>query len=132
VANKCFFDSNILLYLLDENDLRSIVAERLVKAGGIISVQVLNEFANVATKKFGMTPAAIVESLKPIRDDCEIVPLEVPIHDLAMEIKSQIKIGVHDANIVAAAMLTGCTTLYSEDLNHGQRVGRLEIRNPFK
>jgi predicted nucleic acid-binding protein len=131
-TTKCFFDSNVLLYLLEDDDPRSAVAEQLVRAGGTISVQVLNEFANIATKKFKMEPAAIVDSLAPVRGVCEIVPLELSTHDLSLEIKSVVTIGLYDANIVAAAILAGCDTLYSEDLNHGQRIGGVEIRNPFK
>jgi predicted nucleic acid-binding protein len=131
VADKCFFDSNVLLYLLEDDDLRSAKAKELVNAGGTVSVQVLNEFANVATKKFRMNSSAIVEVLLPIRDACEIAPLDLSIHDLAMAILNSTNLGVYDASIVAAAELTGCSVLYSEDMSHGQRIGGVTIVNPF-
>jgi predicted nucleic acid-binding protein len=132
VAAKCFFDLNILLYLIERDDPRTAVAKKLVDAGGTISVQVLNEFANVATKKPRMSPGDIIEVLMPVRDACDVVAVDLATHDRAMEILSTTNLGVYDATIVAAADLAGCETVYSEDMNHGQRIGRVEIRNPFK
>jgi predicted nucleic acid-binding protein len=132
VAARCFFDSNILLYLIEKDDTRTAIAKKLVDAGGIISVQVLNEFANVALKKPRMSPADIIEALLPVRDACEVVDLDLATHDRAMEILLTTNLGVYDASIVAAADLAGCEVVYSEDMNDGQRIGRVTIRNPFK
>lgn len=126
-----FFDSNVLLYLIGEDEQRRDVAKALVEGGGTISVQVLNEFANVAAKKLRMEGRNIVEALMPIRDALHVVPLGPETHDLAMEIFSKTNFGVHDCNIIAAAELSGCDVLYTEDMNHGQRVGRVMLNNPF-
>jgi predicted nucleic acid-binding protein len=132
VAARCFFDSNILVHLVGQDERRKSSAKVLVDAGGVISVQVLNEFANVAAKKMRMKGEQIVGALLPIRDACELVPLTLEIHDLAMDIFSRTNFGVYDCNIIAAAELSGCDVLYSEDMTDGQRVGRVSIRNPFK
>jgi predicted nucleic acid-binding protein len=131
VADKCFFDSNILLYLIEDDEPRTSIAKKLIDIGGTISVQVLNEFANVAVKKAQFTPQQILDSLAPVRDACEVMALDVETHDLAIEIMSKTNLGVYDANIVAAAELAGCDVLYTEDLSHGQVIGRVTVCNPF-
>jgi predicted nucleic acid-binding protein len=127
-----FFDSNILLYVVDNRAIKTEVAERLVFEGGTISVQVLNEFVDVARRKLKFSMPKILEALSLVAKDLKVVPLTQETHQLAMEIILASDIRTYDANIVAAAELAGCDVLYTEDLNHGQRFGRVEIRNPFK
>jgi predicted nucleic acid-binding protein len=131
VAAKYFLDSNILLYIIDEDALRTPIAKRLAATDFVISVQVLNEFVNVATKKFKLEPVAVRDALEPIRLVGELVPLTIKTHECAWEIFCTTNFGIYDANIIASAKLSGCDVLYTEDLNHGQRVDRVEIRNPF-
>jgi predicted nucleic acid-binding protein len=95
-------------------------------------VQVLNEFVNVSIRKYGANVEAAALALMPIRFTCEVVSLTLETHLLAIEIARAIKVNIYDANILAAAELAGCNILFSEDMNHGQRVGRVTIRNPFK
>ena len=49
----------------------------------------------------------------------------------ALDVQERYKFGFHDALIVAAALETGCPRLFSEDLQHGQRIEGLTIKNPF-
>ena len=129
---KPFFDTNILLYLLSEDATKADQAEELIANGGVISVQVLNEFAAVASRKLGMSWSEIRDVLGPIRDVCEIVPITVEIHDRSVEIAERYGFSFYDATIVASALRAGCNTLYSEDLQDGQVIDhRLTIRNPF-
>jgi predicted nucleic acid-binding protein len=65
-----FFDTNVLPYLLSGDASKADRAEALVAAGGIISVQVLNEFASVASRKLGMSWPEILEVLETIRAVC--------------------------------------------------------------
>ncbi len=127
-----FFDSNILLYLIDHDEIKSPVAEELVFGGGTVSVQVLNEFVEVALRKLKLPAQTVSELLGLIAKDLEIVPLTHETHKRAMQFMAGADIGTFDANIVAAAELSGCELLYTEDLNHGQKFGRVTIRNPFK
>jgi predicted nucleic acid-binding protein len=131
VVGKCFLDSNVLLYVIDEDALRTPISKKLAAGEFVVSVQVLNEFMNVAAKKFRLEPAAIHEVLEPIKFFGEIVPLTIETHERAWEIYCATNLGVYDANIVAAAELAGCDVLYTEDLNHGQVIGRVTIVNPF-
>ncbi len=130
---KAFFDTNVLLYLLSADAAKADRAEDLVAAGGVISVQVLNEFASVAARKLGMSQAEIREILASLRAVCAVVPLTLEIHDRAMQLAERYGFAIYDALIVGAAREAGCDTLYSEDLQHGQVIdGALTIANPFR
>ena len=129
---KAFIDTNILLYLLSEDSNKADPAETIVRAGGTISVQVLNELANVTHRKLAMSWMEINELLALIRLLCSIEPLTIETHDLGILIAERYKLSVYDAMIVAAALLGGCDTLYSEDMQDGLLIdNQLRICNPF-
>ncbi len=131
-GTESFFDTNILLYLLSGESDKAYHAEAVLAHGGTISVQVLNEFAAVATRKLGLSYAEIREVLEPIRAVCAVVPLTPETHDLGLHLAERYRFSLYDALIVAAALLAGCGTLYSEDLQDGQSIdGRLVVHNPF-
>jgi predicted nucleic acid-binding protein len=129
---KVFFDTTILVYAVTSDGPRSIVAERLLATGGAISVQVLNEFTAVARRKLKMPWDELTAALEAIRTLCATPsPLTVQIHEDALALAAKHGFNIYDALIVASAIDAGCTTLYSEDMQHGQRIGSLTIRNPF-
>ena len=130
---EVFFDTSILVYLLATVDPRTIVAQELLAASGTISVQVLNEFAAVAKRKTPMTWPQIEEALADIRLFCEapVVALTTEIHESAIHIVQRFGFHIYDSVIVASAIKAGCTTLYSEDMQHNQIIETLTIRNPF-
>ena len=129
-----FFDANVLIYAIAEKDRRSATAEELLAAGGIVSVQVLNEFVSVARRKIKMPWKDVNEALDAIRVLCPSpVSLTIATHDSAMRIAGKLGYGIYDALIAAAALQAKCTTLYSEDLQDGQVIGgRLTVTNPFR
>ncbi len=130
---EVFFDTNVVLYLLSGDVDKADRAEELLAAGGRISVQVLNEFAAVAVRKLHMPWPEIREVLAQVRAACTVEPLSVDTHDRATQIAERYGLSVYDALIVAAALLSGCTTLYSQDMQDGQVIEhKLTIRNPFK
>ena len=131
-AAKIFIDSNVLLYLLSSNAKKADTAEAILRTGGLISVQVLNEIANVALRKLGMSWAEINQFLAPVRSLCTIESLTVETHDRGREVAERYGLSIYDSMIVSAALLAGCTTLYSEDMQHGLRVDKqLRVVNPF-
>ena len=130
--SRPFFDTNVLLYLLSGNPVRARRAEELVAAGGCISVQVLNEFASVASRKLRMPIAQIRECLEPIRSICRVVPVAADTHARGLDVAERYGFSVYDSMIVTAALLAGCDTLVSEDLQDGQRIEGLVVRNPFR
>ena len=131
-AAERFFDTNVLLYLLSGDDFRADRAEAELSAGGVLSVQVLNEFASVASRKLKMSISEIREVLAAIRAVCKIVPLTEETHDLGLQVAERHGLAIYDAMIVASALLAGCRTLVSEDMQDRQILeDRLEVRNPF-
>lgn len=133
MSAKAFFDTNVLIYAFAQNDPRSDAAEALLAAGGLVSVQILNEFVAVAVRKLGMPWSDVLEALSAIRTLCPSpVPLTVDTHESALRIAQQFGYRIYDSLVVAAALEAGCDTLYSEDMQHGQVIEALTIRNPFK
>jgi predicted nucleic acid-binding protein len=129
---KVFIDTNILLYLLSEDSIKADRAETVVRAGGMISVQILNELASVTHRKLSMSWMEITELLWLIRSLCSIEPLTLETHDMGILIAERYKLSVYDAMIVSAALLGGCETLYSEDMQDGMLIdNQLRISNPF-
>jgi predicted nucleic acid-binding protein len=128
-----FFDTNVLIYAVAENDPRSARAEEMLASGGTLSVQILNEFVSVARRKLFMSWVEVREALDAFRVLCPTpLPITTEIQQSALEIAEQYGYQIYDALVIAAALQAGCATLYSEDLQHGQTIaGRLSIQNPF-
>jgi predicted nucleic acid-binding protein len=131
--DKVFFDTNVLLYTIGQDDARTPTAEALLLRGGLISVQVLNELASVAYRKLRMPWPEVTEALAAIRILCPSpLPITEETHDAALRLAEQHGFHIYDALIVVAALEADCVTLYTEDLQDGQVIdGRLTIRNPF-
>ncbi len=127
-----FLDSNLLVYLISGDAGKATRAERLVLAGGHISVQVLNEFTAVARRKYNKPFEEIADVLNLAKECAKsILPVSLEIHERAVQIAAETGIRIYDACIVAAAETVGCNVLYTEDLNHGQKIGQVSIINPF-
>lgn len=128
-----FLDTNVLLYATLQPDQRAEAARALLARRGTISVQVLNEFANVAARKLRRPWPEISRALAAIRVLCAPpLPLTVAIHEAGIGIAERTGYQLYDALIIAAALEAGCDTLFSEDLQDGHVIGdRLTIRNPF-
>ena len=131
-AAEIFFDSNVLLYLLSGDTTKADRAEALLAAGGTISVQVLNEFAAVASRKLGMSLGEIREILGVVRAVCTVVPISEATHERGLAVSERYRFSIYDSMIVASALLAGCRTLFSEDLQDGQVIDdQLTVRDPF-
>ena len=132
MSGKVFFDTSVLIYAITGDDARSAQAENLLAAGGNLSVQVLNEFAAVARRKLNMSWKEISEALDAVRVLCEPPgPLTIRIHDAAVRIAECYGYYIYDSLILAAALDAKCTLVYSEDMQDGQTIDSLTIRNPF-
>ncbi len=131
-GTEAFFDTNVLLYLLSGDASKAERAEALVVVGGVISVQVLNEFASVASRKLGMSWAEIREVLETIRAVCRVEPISLETHDRGFALSERYGFSIYDSMILASALLAGCKLVFTEDLQDGQCIdGRLTVRNPF-
>jgi predicted nucleic acid-binding protein len=127
-----FLDTSVLLSLLSEESEKADRVEELLTQPGVISVQVLNEFTAVATRKLALSFAEVREVLDTVRALCETHPLTVETHDRGIQIAQRYGFSLYDSMIVASALLAGCKTLYSEDLQHRQVIDeQLTVINPF-
>lgn len=133
MPDRAFLDTNVLIYALAKDDPRSMQAEELLAAGGVISVQILNEFASVARRKMSMSWTEVAEALGAIRVLCPApLPITMEMHEAALRVAEAYGYGIYDALVIAAALEVGCETLYSEELHDGQTIdGQVTIRNPF-
>ena len=128
---SAFFDTNVLIYAQAPGG-KGDQARALLAGGGQLSVQVLNEFAAVLSRKFARDWAAIGEAL----EDALVlvgapVPLTLTLHEAARVVAHDHRMSFYDALILAAAIEAGCDTLWSEDMQDGRVIGGLTIRNPF-
>ena len=131
-AAKRFFDTNLLLYLFSASPGKADAVEELLAQGGFASVQVLNEFAAVARRKMKMSFADISESLDALTSILQVVPLTLDTHRQGLAIAERYGFSVYDSMIVAAALEAGCDQLFTEDLQHSQKIANsLRVVNPF-
>ena len=128
-----FLDSNVLVYAFTM-DGRAAVAQALLQTRPIVSVQVLNEFANVARRKLGMDWQEVRDAISALRVLCPtVLALDLATHDEALRIAERHGYSIFDAQIVASALQAGSGTLWSEDMRDGMVIdGRLRISNPFR
>ena len=132
-----FIDTNVFIYLFDETDprKRGIAAETVKQAiergTGAISYQVAQEALNVLTRRLNATPAEAQRFIDGVLSPLWRLGPSPALFEHALEIRSRYAFGWYDALIVASAIACGSERLLSEDLQHGQRIGRLRIVNPF-
>ncbi len=128
-----FIDSNILLYVASADGSKAARAEEIIASGGFVSVQVLNELANVARRKMQMSWAETHAFLNIMRGLLAVHPLTVQTHETGLALAERYGLSVYDSMIVAAALHAGCDILWSEDMHDGLMVdGGLRIVNPFR
>lgn len=126
-----FIDTNVLVYA-HGTGAKSETAREAILAGGVISVQVLNEFAAVLRRKFGLEWDVIADALADVRTALgPVCPVDVEIHLNAVALARSHGFNFYDALIVASALAAGCDTLLTEDFQTGRRIGGLTIVNPF-
>jgi predicted nucleic acid-binding protein len=139
MSGKFFLDTNVLVYTFDDKDAtkrdraRALVAAALAESRGVISYQVAQEFLNAALRRFArpLTPADAERFLAAVLEPLCAVYSSMELLHQAIDISGRWKYPFYDALIIASAQQAGCSVLYSEDLQHGQKVGDLRILNPF-
>jgi predicted nucleic acid-binding protein len=126
-----FVDTNVVLYLLD-NGHKADRAEALLAQGPRISVQVLNEATVNCRRKAGLSWEETGAFLSGIKALCPVEDLTLQTHEVGRALAERYGFSVYDAMIVAAALIAGCTTLYTEDMHDGLLVeDQLRLVNPF-
>ena len=129
--DRPFFDTNIVVYAYVD-DLHTARAEELLTRGGFISVQVLNEFVRTMRRKQRSSWDEIQWMTTSLRTMvAPPLPVTLETHEKAITFAERYGFEFFDCLIVAAALQASCTTLYTEDLQHGQVIEGLTVRNPF-
>ena len=130
-TSEHFFDTNVVLYALSEDTEFFEPSLRLLRSGGTISVQVLNECAHTLRRKFSTPWPRIKTASEQLREMCAVEPLTAETHVRGLAFAERYQLNVYDGMIVAAAVIAGCKTLYSEDMRDGLIIEGLTIRNPY-
>mgnify|MGYP000337782560 CR=1 FL=1 len=134
-----FIDTNVFVYHLNADDARkraiadSLIRQGLADGSACISFQVVQECLNVVLRKAAvpLTPAQARSYMDAVLLPLTQVAPSATLYRHALELKQRWQFSFYDALIVAAALGAGCTELASEDLQHGQRIESLVVRNPF-
>ena len=137
--DKFFPDTNIFVYSFDRGSpakakrALSLIKDAVTSGKGIVSYQVVQEFLNVALKRFEkpLTTSEAEQYLATVFRPLLSVYASQSLFLEALRLSGRYRLSWYDSLIVAAAVEGQCATLYSEDLQHGQRMGRIEIQNPF-
>jgi predicted nucleic acid-binding protein len=135
-----FLDSNMFIYQFSSADARKrAIADRLVRDAietgrGCISHQVIQECLNVLGSKAArpLPPADLRLYLDEVLLPLYRIAASAALYRRALDIQARWRFGFYDALVVAGALEGGCERLYTEDLQHGQRIGTLIVENPFR
>jgi len=131
-----FIDTNLIVYANDRSDSRKqqraldVIRREIRERTGVISIQVLQEFANTALNKLGQEPSVLLRQLA-LLETLTVVRPDPPMVRRAVELKTLFQLSFWDASILAAAESAGCRHLFSEDLNAGQAYGAIRVINPL-
>lgn len=132
--NRYFLDSNIVLYSIGDDVFKQEIAKKLLRnTNAVISTQVLNEFCNVVFRKKLMTEDSLLLSIEFFTKYLTIAELSSDLVIKALNLKNRYHYSYWDSLIIATALKSGITILYSEDMADGQTIdNQLTIVNPFK
>ena len=127
-----FIDSNIAVYSLGMPSLKRDVARQFISKRPIISTQVVMETVNVLMKKFKFEKASAFEAVLEIIDKADMMDTTPSTVIKAFELSVKYQLSHWDGLIIASALAATCTTIYSEDMQHGLVIeNKLSIVNPF-
>ncbi len=129
-----FIDTNILIYFVKDSTGKAELIDTILlnNSENYISTQVANEFCNVALKKLNFSTGELIFSLENFAQIFNIYTVNISTIKKALKIKEKYAYSYYDSVIIASALQTNCSTLYTEDMHHGQIIdNRLTIINPF-
>ena len=138
MSAESFIDSNIIIYMFDDTDptkrqrARDLVSRSLEHQTGCISFQVVQETLNVLVQKLGANLEDAAQLLEDVLIPMWRISPTPTLYRRGLRLMGRFGFSFYDSLIVAAALEAGCTRLYSEDLQHGQRIQNLTIENPFR
>jgi len=133
MINNKAIDTNILIYICDKSNRgKRPISESLLADGPLVSSQVVSEFLNTTKRLLKLSKEATLEKCLKALSPCKIIPVEKKHLNLALLLIRKYDFQLFDSIIVASALESGCSTLYSEDMQHKQVIeNKLTIINPF-
>jgi predicted nucleic acid-binding protein len=135
-AEMNFIDTNLIVYANDRRDATKqaqaldLIRREIREGTGVISIQVLQEYANTALNKLNQEAGIVLRQLA-LLETLTIVQPDPAMVRRAVELKLLFQLSFWDASILASAESAGCQQLFSEDLNTGQAFGSIRVVNPF-
>lgn len=129
-----FVDSNVWLYaFMDETEPKHATANALIaQAGIVLSTQVVNEVCSNLIRKSGYNEQEIQQTIENLRTNHTILDVSLAIIQRASSLREAYRLSYWDSLIIATAQDASCSIVYSEDMQHGLKIGSLTILNPFK
>src|ERR1700683_2348377 len=136
---RAFLDTNIFVYAVDRADGKkratadALIGRAIDRKTGVVSYQVVQEFLNIALKKF-VVPFTAEQArlyIGAVFRPLFAVQPSMGLFSDALDIRSRHRLSWYDSLIVAAAAEAGCSVLYTEDLSHGAKINGVLIQNPF-
>ncbi len=133
----CFLDTNILIYAAagkeDEPGKHARSVDVIRESDVVLSTQVVGEFLHVSRKKYiKVMNVAQINSWAEALMRFPSVDIDQAIIKSALFVAERYQISFWDAALIAAAERLAAKTLYTEDLNHGQKYGSVTVINPFR
>ncbi len=139
VDQRVFFDTNIVVYCFDtleprkQTRAKDLLAHALNNQTGVVSYQVIQEFCNVATKakRLQLPQERILAYVNLVLQPMNQVGPSPQLIESALKLHTEHSFSFYDSLVIASAQQAKCQVLYSEDMQHMQRVGSLQVVNPF-
>jgi predicted nucleic acid-binding protein len=139
MSARFFLDTNIFVYSFDRDSAAKsrratqLIREAVTRGKGIVSYQVVQEFFNLALRRFAqpMTVPEAEQYIAAVFRPLLAIQSSPALISEALRLTARYRLSWYDALIVAAALEGDCSILYSEDMHHGMRIGELRIENPF-
>ena len=134
MSGKNFLDTNIVVYLYsgDEPEKQATALQLIEQNDPIISTQVLSELANTLSRKFALPFDVVAQAVEEVQEACAVLPVMPETISQALALAKKYQYSYYDSLILASALSADCSTLFTEDMHHGQVVANLlTINNPF-
>jgi predicted nucleic acid-binding protein len=131
-AERIFLDSNVMIYAyLKQDEKKQHISKQLIAQNAVISTQVLQELTNTLRRKMGVDYSIVRPILQECLKNCDLNTNTSDTVFFALDIAERYGFSFYDSLIIAAALESKCTTLYSEDMQDNQRIENLTIKNPY-
>ena len=135
ISGKIFLDTNIVVYLYsgDEPEKQAAALKLIEQNNPIISTQVLSELANTLSRKFTLPFDVVAQAVAEVQEGCAVLPVMPETISQALALAKKYQYSYYDSLILASALSAGCSTLFTEDMHHGQVIeNSMTIQNPFR